>query len=182
MSCLLSPKHRRQRMLNFAQWDLAALCDEIRQELFPELTLTPSVRFLQKSTLANIIRQGEENWTISLHAVLNCGDVPLCVFTYILKHELLHMEIRPQEISGRLVDHPPEFFQRERQITPERDEAKHWIWRNLGDRLRVRPRLECIKVKPYRPVYRSPALQQKHVVGNSGGESAQLIPGCYLPL
>ena len=54
--------------------------------------------------------------------------------------------IRPHEINGHRVAHPPEFFEREQQLSPEREEAKRWIFKTLGKRLRVRPRLERIDV------------------------------------
>ena len=139
-------RDRQQPMLSFVELDLRALCEQLRQAHFPTLEEAPPVYFIQRSTLANITRDRRQRWSICIHAILNSPDTPLYVFTNILKHELLHTQIRPSEIDGRLVAHPPEFFERERQIAPEIEEAKDWLFRELADRLRVRPRLERIDV------------------------------------
>jgi len=139
-------RDRQQPMLSFVELDLQALCEQIRQKHFPKLAEAPPVYFIQRSTLANITRDRWQRWSICMHAILNSPATPLFVFSYILKHELLHIQIRPREIGGRLVAHPPEFFEREHQLSPEREEAKRWIFQTLGDRLRVRPRLERIDV------------------------------------
>lgn len=85
---------------------------------------------------------------IYLHAVLNCNDVPRYVFQFILTHELLHLIVPPKLVQGKLKNHSPEFFERERQLAPERDDAWRWIVKNLGKRLRVRPREECLEIQP----------------------------------
>ncbi|QDS97697.1 hypothetical protein HG15A2_09610 [Adhaeretor mobilis] len=55
------------------------------------------------------------------------------------------MRVPGREIDGQLVSHPPEFYQAEREIAPERERSWDWIWRNLGPWLEERTKLEQIK-------------------------------------
>ncbi len=137
----------QQPMLDFTQRDLATVCERIRLAHFPSLAETPRIRFVQRGTLANI-RRAPRGQLINLHAILNSPETPTHVFRWIMSHELLHLEIRPREIRGRMVAHPPEFFERELQLVPGRAAAKRWLFQTLGERLKVRPRLECIQVLP----------------------------------
>ncbi len=139
---------RQQPMLSFTSASLDKLAEEIRQRHFPKLPSVPAIHFVESGTLACLVKSPNRPPRIYLHAVLNNDDVPHCVYTFVLKHELLHLEVQSREIDGKMVSHPPEFFDRERQIAPERDEAWKWIGRTLWPRLKFRPRQECIDVLP----------------------------------
>jgi len=73
--------------------------------------------------------------------------VPECVFSLICKHELLHTQVRPREVAGQKRFHPPEFWDSERRLAPERTEAWRWLWENVGECLVVRPKVEGVYVK-----------------------------------
>ena len=64
----------------------------------------------------------------------------------IHKHELLHLVIPPREVEGTTRMHPPEFWEAEHTVCPERSIAWAWLWNNLGDCLKRRARLERIDV------------------------------------
>ena len=81
-----------------------------------------------------------------VHAILSEAYVPKEVRVFIYKHELLHLEVRPRRVGKRLLDHPPEFCERERELCPEGPVVWRWIWQNLGECLRHRPRLEGVEV------------------------------------
>jgi len=139
---------RQQPLLSFACASLNELAEEIRQRHFPKLPSVPAIHFVESGTLACLVESPNRPPRICLHAVLNNDDVPHCVYAFVLKHELLHLQVQSREIDGKMVSHPPEFFDLERQIAPERDEAWKWICRTLWPRLKFRPRQECIDVLP----------------------------------
>ena len=66
----------------------------------------------------------------------------------MLKHELLHLIVKPRFIDGKEKSHPPEFWEREKLISPEKNDAWVWIWSNYLGCLKKRPRLEQIDVLP----------------------------------
>ncbi len=65
---------------------------------------------------------------ITLHSVLNHPSTPLQVIAGIFKHEVLHLTVRPREIDGKLITHPPEFWEKERELIPEMSEVWFWLW------------------------------------------------------
>lgn len=84
---------------------------------------------------------------IQIHNVLNATDVPEDVFVTIVFHEMLHLEIPPGRTrSAKLNIHPEEFWEAERQRSPNYEASWEWLHMNLP--LRRRPRLECTDVVP----------------------------------
>lgn len=124
-----------------------AVLEFARSRYFPDLQGKVEVFFGASKTLAWIrIDRDRDRAAICIHPLLNHQDTPREPISLICKHELLHLIIAPREIGGRLRAHPPEFFERERAITPERDRAWAWLWLTWGSHLRSRPRLERIDV------------------------------------
>jgi hypothetical protein len=138
---------RCQPLLTFSRWPLPDLLATIRGEHFPELATTPPVHFVRRGPLACICHVADQSPAVYMHEILNRADVPEIVFTLIGKHELLHTRIRPREINGEEVNHPPEFWEAERALAPERADAWDWLWRNLGVWLIVRKKEEGIFVE-----------------------------------
>lgn len=134
-------------MLPLTSVDVSQLLGQVVSRHFAELPMVPAVRFVQSGPLASIVYGPERRPAIYLHAVLNHADVPEYVFEYILKHELIHLEVPPRQIAGRRVGHPPEFFERECRIAPERSEAWGWLLDVLGHRLRIRKSQDCMEVR-----------------------------------
>lgn len=62
---------------------------------------------------------------IYIHPMIGESECPRFVMTYLLHHEMLHLEF-PTDHSN---PHPPEFMKRERAF-PKRNEALSWLRRN----------------------------------------------------
>ncbi len=122
----------------------------VRAEHFPETPPDVGLFSVNCGPLA-CIAVGESSPTIYVHQVLNHAETPVEVFNLICKHELLHLRIEPAREGKRLNQHPRAFWEAEKTIAPERRLAWCWIWENLGDCLRRRPRLERIDVQPRWP-------------------------------
>lgn len=84
---------------------------------------------------------------IHLHSVLNHHQTPPEVLEYILIHELIHLAVPSREVDGKLSAHPPEFWELERRVAPERSVAWHWIYSMLWEVLRVDREAEATWVK-----------------------------------
>lgn len=128
-------------------FDLQAEIESARLRYFPAVSASPSYCFVNYGALVCIChKEGEGAGVISVHELLNHPETPLEVATLICKHELLHIEIPPREVDGKLKMHPPEFWEREKEICPERVLAWAWIWENFWGCLRRNKRKECITV------------------------------------
>jgi predicted metal-dependent hydrolase len=64
--------------------------------------------------------------SIALHPILNHPDTPQEVVAFILRHELLHMLVPPRVVAGKLKMHPPEFWDEEKKMCPDR--RLYWTW------------------------------------------------------
>lgn len=93
---------------------------------FKDLAVRPIWQFAEEDTLAFIRADYPTGPLIVMHSTLNNPGTPYEVIKFIFKHELLHLRIRPREIDGKLVAHPPEFFEMERKIAPEVSDC--WVW------------------------------------------------------
>ena len=136
---------RIQPYLWFTPFSVLDILEQVRSEHFPELSGTVRMYCVNRGPLACVGAE-ESSATIYLHQILNHGDTPVEVVSTICKHELLHTRIPPVVKGKRTIQHPPEFWEAERVMTPERSAAWSWIWINLGLYLKKRPRLERIDV------------------------------------
>ena len=79
---------------------------------------------------------------ITIHPLLDSAEVPRCVITHTIHHEMLHQVVGVKSVGGRRVVHPREFRERERRF-PHYDDAIRWLEVNLpvllGQRKKVRP-------------------------------------------
>ena len=96
---------------------------------------------LRTEPLANVAI-AEQTAKIRVHEILNRGDTPRDIFEHILIHEMLHIVIRPREIGGRMVHHPPEFWDAELRLSPARSIAWDWLHRSLLPWLKIDKRRE----------------------------------------
>ncbi len=151
-----------QPSLWFTPLPLDEILAEIQREYFPGLAQRVSVSFVSVGSLACIrYREDDEDHhaAIRFHDLLNHQDTPLLVFSHLFKHELLHLEIPARVHDGRKTNHPPEFWERERTISPEAAHAMLWIHVNFLACLETRPRLERIEVKPkWKKIWTKPRL------------------------
>ena len=128
--------------------EIDALLSQILAVYFPERTTTPGVFFGRTPTLAHIEdSQSEHRSAIWMHQGLNDPATPDYVFAYVLKHELLHTRVRPREVNGKWLAHPPEFWEEENRIgQADRGRAWKWIYQNFYGALKRDKEYECIWV------------------------------------
>lgn len=138
---------RLQPCLPRTTFSSAKVLAGVRAQYFGDLDSPVDLYFVPCGPLA-CITMGMPSPTIYVHEVLNHPETPLEVMTLICKHELLHLRMPPREFNGRVTDHPPEFWQEEARMAPERAEAWAWVWENLWGCLKRRPKLERIDVLP----------------------------------
>jgi hypothetical protein len=119
---------------------------DIHQRLFLEIDHEVRLEFVTRGPLACVVFS-DKSAAIYIHQLLNHSDTPIEVISLLLKHELLHLRIPPSIIDGRRVQHPPQFWEAEQELCPERTAAWDWIWFNLYDCLKERPQLERIDVR-----------------------------------
>jgi hypothetical protein len=119
----------------------------IRQRLFAHIVLPVDFCFVGRGPLACICYD-DSRAIIYAHQVLNHEEVPPIVMDLLFVHELLHLEIPSRTIGGQCVQHPPEFWQREKELFPGRAEAWEWVVGNLWSCLKFRSRLKQIDVLP----------------------------------
>ena len=110
--------------LAFLSFSLQDTLEGIRSQHFPAIASAPNAYFVYHGPLACTWIDSEKS-AIYIHAILNHQETPLYVISLICKHELLHHQIVPREINGLRQQHPPEFWEAEKAIAPERDQA--WV-------------------------------------------------------
>jgi hypothetical protein len=136
---------RSQPNLPFVPFCISTTLTSVRSEHFSDIQHRVDVCFVSQGPLACILYD-EQSAVIYIHQMLNHWQTPPAVITHVLKHELLHLRIAPANVKNRLQHHPPEFWQQEAEISPERISAWQWIWINLGKHLKKRPRLELLDI------------------------------------
>jgi hypothetical protein len=139
---------RKTPLLIFTASDVVRMADALRRDSFPTVSISPEVIFTNGSFLGCISRtpQAPES-LICLHEILNSPDVPEQVFRHILIHELIHLVVAPREVDGKLTAHPPEFWQLESDLSPNRHGTWEWLWVQFSSCLMIDRKNECIKVK-----------------------------------
>ena len=137
-----------QPQLPFCGGAINALLSQILAAYFPKKTTTPDVFFGRTPTLALIENpQSGQRSTIWMHHALNDPATPDYVFAHVFKHELLHTRIRPREVQGKWLAHPPEFWEEESRIAEaDKGQAWEWIFRNFAAALKRDSEHECVWV------------------------------------
>ncbi len=138
---------RTQPYLPLMPYSVIDTLESIRLNLFPDITKPVHIHFVNRGPLA-CIGERESSATIYIHQILNHSETPFEVISMVCKHELLHLRIPPAVVGKRTTGHPPEFWEAERTISPERRQGWCWIWINYGLNIKKRPRLERIDVLP----------------------------------
>jgi len=128
--------------------EISVILKEIIALHFPDIATPPGVFFGRTPTLAHIEDSLEEQRSaIWLHYALNDTATPDYVFAFAITHELLHVRIRPREVDGKWLAHPPEFWEEEnRMAAANKSRAWEWIHRQFGEALRKDKERECIWV------------------------------------
>ena len=115
---------------------------------------------------------------IRIHEVLNRADTPREVIEFILIHELLHIEIRPREIDGKRVMHPPEFWEAEARLYPQRQLIWAWFYFALERWLRDDEKREGMMVRRgwhATASQRFPTLEDEREVSEANARSMQCV-------
>lgn len=127
-------------------FDMDALLGEMRALVIPDDPRPVKVFFLVQPTLA-CIEIMDDRAHIKIHAALNHRRTPVEVMRYVLKHELLHMKIRPELIDGKEIGHPPAFWEAEEALVPERRVGGAWLGAAFYPCLKIEKKKERIIVK-----------------------------------
>lgn len=141
----LQRRARSMPYLHFVPFSIPDLIEEIREEHFPDLQHEISVDFVAQSSLA-CIYYSESTASIFIHQVLNTPDTPREVLSYVLKHELIHTEVRTLILPGEIIHHSPLFYERLDEIAPERHWTRLWISYNLGDCFKTNPKTRRLEI------------------------------------
>jgi hypothetical protein len=132
-------------MLSFVDFDLHALLQMVVSRHFSGVEVAVSASFSRASPLRTesvaSVRVGDRTAAIRIHECLNRIDTPRDVIEFILGHEMLHLVVPRREIDGRTLSHPPEFWDAEMRLFPQR--ALAWAW--LSEALRP-----CVKMNKKR--------------------------------
>jgi hypothetical protein len=137
---------REHPELSLLDFDPRRLLGDVRSG-FPALASRPIEVWLHRQpTLACLVDEGAAA-CIHLHSVLNHPQTPPRVMAFILRHELLHLLVPPRTVNGKWQAHPPEFWEAEKELCPDRVLAWRWITLVLGGCLRQDKRKECNFVK-----------------------------------
>lgn len=104
-----------------------ALSNEVARTKFPDFKLLPAVFFGKMKSIAccECLPSGRE--IVLINSVLNSPSTPREVIEAIVIHEFLHFVIKPREVDGKLKAHPPEFFVREQEISPNINLTWGWF-------------------------------------------------------
>jgi hypothetical protein len=123
------------------EFGLPELVDSVRAD-FPSLANWQIEVWIQEQPTLATVRHHDRRAVIGLHSVFNHCGTPEQVVRFILRHELLHLLHPAQEIDGRRVTHPPEFFAAE-GCFPDCGLCWGWILLALGPCLRRDVKREC---------------------------------------
>ena len=116
-------------------FSLTEMVEEVRSVHFPELEGDHvEVRFAAEHPLAYVATgfMGQRKHLVVFHPVLNHPQTPIEVLRFICKHELTHLVRPPRFVDGYYYAHPPEFWDHEAEIGPERFAVWAWIHHNLN--------------------------------------------------
>jgi hypothetical protein len=108
--------------------------EEVRAVFFPEIDGPVEVRIAAEAPLASMRPDfmGRDRHVVTFHPVLNHPETSREVVRFLAKHELTHIVCRGRFLDGWYESHPPEFWDHEHAIAPERYAAWAWIRANLG--------------------------------------------------
>ena len=105
--------------ISFLSFDVLALLAKLQQEMGLDSVGPVSFSLQTMETLACIRwEHGKPGGDVFFHSLFNRPDVPQPVIEHVLRHELLHLKIPAREIDGKLLHHPPEFWEAEQALVP----------------------------------------------------------------
>lgn len=138
-------KARCQTNLWFTPYGVREILHSYTSQMLPDLAEPIEVYSVNRGPLACIQTSGFTS-TIFSHQILNHSETPIEVFHLVCVHLLLHLLIPARLINGKLTNYPPEYWEAEKRVYPQRRDAWDWIWVNLSDCIKRNPRKESIEV------------------------------------
>lgn len=120
-------------------FSFSEIVEQERAATFPQVEHRIEVRIVAEGPLASIRYHfmGRDRHVVVFHPVLNHPGTPEPVVRFIARHELTHLICPPRFMGGRWVSHPPEFWEHEYAVAPERYACWHWIYENLRNARRT---------------------------------------------
>lgn len=86
-----------------------------------------------------------------MHQALNDPATPDYVFSWVIKHELLHTRVAARRVEGKWLVHPPEFWEEENRISQgDKVRAWDWLYSIFASALKQDNDFECIWVNQKR--------------------------------
>ena len=100
---------------------------------FPGLSVTVHLSFVSGTApLAQISHRPHWPAYIQVNRALDRPDTPVHVFAHLLTHELIHLEVLPERRGRRIDAHPPRFWERQAELSPDQVRCEEWIAANVG--------------------------------------------------
>lgn len=127
-----------QAIMHFAPFRLPELVRELRRTHFPWLRgiipceFSAGIDVVACAIVEPLVPGQPERGFIKVNVALNRPDTPVEVMRAILKHELLHFEVRPEREDGQLTSHPRSFWMRQFELSPEFAPTCEWLERTYG--------------------------------------------------
>ncbi len=134
--------------ISFLSFDVVALLARLQHEMGLDADGPVTFSLQTMETLACIRwEEGKPGGDIFFHSLFNRPDVPQPVIEHVLRHELLHLKVPAREIDGKLVHHPPEFWEAEQALVPWKSASWGWMYLAFWEVVKSDIPNECIWVK-----------------------------------
>jgi hypothetical protein len=134
--------------ISFLSFDVLDLLTRLQNEMGLEAVAPITFSLQTMETLACIRwEQGRPGSDIFFHSLFNRPDVPQPVIEHVLRHELLHLKIPAREIDGKLIHHPPEFWEAEQVLVPWKSASWGWMVLAFWEVIKMDIPNECVWVK-----------------------------------
>jgi len=134
--------------ISFLSFDVLALLVKLQQEMGLDSVGPVSFSLQTMETLACIRwEHGKPGGDVFFHSLFNRPDVPQPVIEHVLRHELLHLKIPAREIDGKLLHHPPEFWEAEQALVPWKSASWGWMVLAFWEVIKRDIPNECVWVK-----------------------------------
>ena len=131
-----------QAELSCVPFDVEGLLTQVHAKCFSH-TVRPDICFAATKYLAYItLSMRASRPLIVINSVFNHSDIPLEVVQTLMKHELIHLVVPARQIDAKRVSHPPEFWELERVVCPEKVRMWAYTSRNLLGGLAYLPKDE----------------------------------------
>ena len=109
-------------------WDLDMLFERLNGRLFENKLSRPKLHWYHSTSRQRFGLYDTVRDAVYINLLLDHEDIPECVPSYVLYHELLHKKHGIVRAGSRRLSHTPEFLD-ELHCFPEKESAEHWLHR-----------------------------------------------------